>query len=404
MKIILFDPLVGGHHIEYASFIIRYLVEQGDEVVFITWKPDKSVEKLREMRVIVKYVVKNPEARFGGNLAQRSLQMLQGMKYCFNFADTWQADIVHHLYLERSEFLLYLQLLKKQVISWKLFATLFWPYFIHNKSYEKVGVFKRFYHSLNRWALGQLLKKGRLNGLFVHTKRIRDKLLKLYDDDSLQQNIFVVPDPIEPLPKISQEDARDRLELPQRKPIILFFGGLRWDKGPDILLKTLSLIEDEVYTVIAGKPVEICETNVKQYKQSLKKPEYLITCLGHIPDEDVANYFLAADAVVLPYRQAFKGTSGILQHAAAAGKPVIVSDVGEVGPIVRENKLGIIVEPESPKSLAEGIKEFLTQPMEWREQIKSHALQYANANHWRKMASGVRKVYLFKIKECDKYD
>ena len=399
MKIILFDFIIGGHHIEYASFIIRYLVEQGDKVIFITWKPDKSVEKLREMRAIVKYVVKNPEARFGGNLAQRSLQLLQGMKYCFNFADTWQADIVHHLYLERSEFLLYLQLLKKRVISWKLFATLFWPYFIHDKSYEKVGVFKHLYHSLNRWALGQLLKKKKLNGLFVHTEGIQDKLLKLYGNDSLRQSIFVVPDPIESLPKISQEDARDRLGLPQRKPIILFFGGLRWDKGPDILLKALSLVEDEVYTVIAGKPVEISEVDVRQYKQSLKKPEYLITCLRHIPDEDVANYFLAADAVVLPYRQAFKGTSGILQHAAAAGKPVIVGDVGEVGSIVRENRLGIIVEPESPKSLAERIKEFLTQPMEWREQIKSHALQYANANHWRKMASGIRKAYLLKIKE-----
>ena len=401
MKIILFDPVVGGHHIEYASFIIRYLVKQGDEVTFVTWKPDRLLNSLliKKMPVTIKYVMKNSETEFGGSTLRRSWQLIQGIKYCFNLALIQQADIVHHLYLERSELPLCFCTMGSKHHSWKLFATLFWPYFIHNKSYEKVGVFKCFYHSLNRWALEQLLKKGRLNGLFVHTKRIRDKLLKLYDDDSLQQNIFVVPDPIEPLPKISQEDARSRLGLPQRKPIILFLGGLRWDKGPDILLKALSLIEDEVYTVIAGKPVEISEVDIRQYKWSLKKPEYLITCLGYIPDEDVANYFLAADAVVLPYRQAFKGTSGILQHAAAAGKPVIVSDVGEVGPIVRENKLGIIVKPESPKSLAEGIKEFLNRPMEWRKRVKSHALRYADANHWWKMASGVRRAYLLKVKK-----
>ncbi len=401
MRVLLFDPVVGGHHIEYASFIIRHLVEQGDEVTFVTWKPDRLLNSLliRKMPVTIKYVMKNSETEFGGSILRRSWQLIQGIKYCFNLALIQQADIVHHLYLERSELPLYFCTIDLKHHSWKLFATLFWPYFIHDKSYEKVGVFKHLYHSLNRWALGQLLKKKKLNGLFVHTERIQDKLLKLYGNDSLRQSIFVVPDPIESLPKISQEDARDRLGLPQRKPIILFFGGLRWDKGPDILLKALSLIEDEVYTVIAGKPVEISEVDVRRYKQSLKKPEYLITCLRHIPDEEVAHYFLAADAVVLPYRQAFKGTSGILQHAAAAGKPVIVSDVGEVGPIVRENRLGVIVEPGSPKSLAEGIKEFLTRPTEWREQVKSHALQYANANHWWKMASGVRRAYLSKIKE-----
>jgi len=48
MKVVLFDLLVGGHHIGYASYITRYLVERGDEVTFVTWKPDESVERLRE--------------------------------------------------------------------------------------------------------------------------------------------------------------------------------------------------------------------------------------------------------------------------------------------------------------------------------------------------------------------
>ena len=125
----------------------------------------------------------------------------------------------------------------------------------------------------------------------------------------------------------------------------------------------------------------------------------MILRLKYIPDEDIATYFSAVDAVVLPYRRTFKGTSGILQRAAAAGKPVIVSDVGEVGPIVRENNFGIVVDPESSESLAGGIKQFLAQPLKWREQVKFRAIQYAKTNHWRKMASGVRRAYLSKIKE-----
>lgn len=400
MRIILFDPVVGGHHIEYASYLIRYLVEQEDEITFVTWKSDELLNSLstRKIPVIIKYVVPNSEAEFGGNILKRSWQLAQGINYCFNLAAAQRADIVHHLYLERSELPLYFRVVKSKYCSWKLFATLFWPYFIHEPD-EKVELLKRFYHSLNRWTLGQLLREGKLNGLFVHTDRIRDKLFNLYSGDSLRQNVFVIPDPVEPLPQISQKFAIDRLGLLQQKPIILFFGGLRWDKGLDILLKALQLIENEVYILIAGKPAEITETDVMQYRQSLKKPGYLVMRLEHIPDEDVANYFSAVDAVVLPYRRSFKGTSGVLQHATASGKPVIATNVGEIGSIVRENNLGIVVEPESPESLAGGIKQFLAQPSKWREQVKSRAIQYAKANHWRKMATGVRKVYLSKIKE-----
>jgi len=400
MRVILFDPVTDGHHIEYASYLIRYLVEQGDEVTFVTWKSDDLIDSLFKKKVsfAINYVMKDSEKKFGGNTIRRSWQLSQGIKYCFNLAINQNADVVHHLYLERSELPLYFRVIKSKNYSWKIFATLFWPYFIHEHG-EKVGLFKYLYHYLNRWALSRLLREGKMDGLFVHTNRIRDKLFSPYVNKLFQQSIFVVPDPIELFPKISKEIARDRLGLPKQKPIILFFGGLRWDKGPDILLKTLPLIENEVYILIAGKPVKINEKDVMQYRQSLKNPEHLIVHLKHIPDKEIADYFSAVDAVVLPYRRTFKGTSGILQHAAAAGRPVIASDVGEVGSIVRKNNLGIIVEPESSESLAEGIKQFLAQPVRWREQVRFRAIQYAKTNHWRKMTSGIRKAYLFKVKK-----
>jgi glycosyltransferase involved in cell wall biosynthesis len=166
---------------------------------------------------------------------------------------------------------------------------------------------------------------------------------------------------------------------------------LLWLGNPGRLEK---LRYGEWYAVVAGKPGEIGEAEVEQYREKLREPERLITHLGHIPDEDVAKYFAVADVVILPYRRAFKGTSGILQRAAAAGKPVIATDVGEVGPTVHEYGLGVVVEPESPKALAEGIEEFLVRKDELGEVIRPRALQYAKANDWRIMAKRVREAYL----------
>lgn len=94
----------------------------------------------------------------------------------------------------------------------------------------------------------------------------------------------------------------------------------------------------------------------------------------------MAKCFVAADVAMLPYRKLFNGTSGVLQHADAADKPVIASDVGKVGPIVREEGLGIGVESEPLKFLAKGIREFLARNDELSGYVRAQALRYAEAD------------------------
>lgn len=395
MKIILFDLQTSGHHIKYSSYLIRYLIEQGDTVTFITWKPCKLVNLLQNLPITIKYIVGSNEDNFGGNIIKTKWQLIKGFDYCFKLANIQQVDIVHCLYFDYSEIPLYLCMKKFEHRSWKLFTTLFSPYFIHEPK-ERVMFMRYFYHKLKCNIIMILLKREEINGLFTHSERIRKKILGLCDDDSFYQNINVIPDPIESLPNISQKLARDYLGLIQKKTIILFFGTLNHRKGFDVLLKAVPLIEKEVYILVAGKLDEslIKEEELQRYKQSLQKPEYLILHLKYIKDEDVAKYFLASDVVLLPYRYGFKGTSGVLNYASAAGKPIIASNIGEIGYIVRENNLGILIEPESPKAIAQGVEKFLSQSVKWREQIKLQAIQYAKINNWRKMASKVREIYL----------
>ena len=394
MKIILFDPETSGHHIKYASYLIRYLIEQGDIITFITWKPCKSLNLLQNLPITIKYIVGSSEENFGGNTIKRKWQLVKGFKYCFNLANVQHVNVVHCLYIDYSEIPLYFCIKKFKHRSWKLFATIFSPYFIHEPK-EKIGIMRYLYHKLKGRIVVQLLKRGEIRGLFTHSERIQDKLFNLCSHDLFCDNIFVIPDPIEPLPKISQEVARDYLELPQKKPIILFFGGLNHRKGFDVLLKAIPLIDKEVYILIAGKLDDsIEEETIQKYRQSLRKPECLIFHLRYIKDGDIAKYFLASDAVILPYRRGFKGTSGVLNYASVTGKPVIVSDTGEISHIVRENNLGILIEPESSEAIAQGVKRLLSHSKKWREQVKLQAIQYAKSNDWRKMASKVREIYL----------
>jgi glycosyltransferase involved in cell wall biosynthesis len=229
--------------------------------------------------------------------------------------------------------------------------------------------------------------------VFVHSERVKAGLMTLYGD-RFNERVRVVPDPTVTVEtQIPQEEARRTLGLPLGKPMILFFGGLRPDKGPDIFIEALSLVPGTWFAVIAGEPLGIGASSVQHLRSRLPEPDRLITRLGFVRDEEVMPYFLAADVVVLPYRKSFGGTSGILQRAAAAARPVIVTDVGDVGPATEAFGLGLVVPPESRQELARAMQLFLKDRERLTKEIRPRALLYAGHHDWTAMAAGVREAY-----------
>lgn len=402
LRVVLFDPILDGHHFEYASYVGRYLSDVGDQVTLVTWSAAEpsAGPSVSDSPFPVRSVNKQG-SRLAQNPALRLVQYIQGFRYCESLAREQEADIVHHLYIDRAELpLLMATLHLHSTDPWNLFGTLFWPYFLHEPG-ETVPLPKRLYHQASHAALRRLLQRKHLKGLFVHSDRIRKRLLASYKDDSLASQIVLVPDPSPTPIAHSQQTARDRLVLPPENPIFLFFGGLRWDKGPDILLQALPLLQGNWTVVLAGRPDLIGQTEIEACRRRLSDPGKLVTRLGFVPELDTDSYFQAADAVVLPYRRMFGGTSGVLQRAAAAGTPVIVTDVGDIGPTVREQGLGIVVEPEAPAALAEAMRQFLKTRVELTKYVQPRALAYAEASSWRQLGERVRAAYSASLSKAE---
>lgn len=396
MKILLFDLLTSGHHISYISYLNRYLCEKGHEVMLVTLKEDSRIKLLKqdEPNLAVKYVSSNINAKVKRNLISRHIQMIGSLKKCFQIADAWNADIVHVLYLDYNELPLYLQRFYWRKHAWHLFAILVAPYFSYDKD-EKVNFLQKLYHSLKVAVLKRMLEKGVLSSLFVHTVETKKLLSRRFGWQSRYlERIVVVPDPLEiSYGRCSEEVAREKLGLPKGIPILLFFGELRWSKGLDLLLEAIEGVRQDFNLLIAGLPADITQSDVNTYKKHPDGSSKIIDRLEYIPEEDIGYYFLSADVVVLPYRKATKGTSGVLQHTCGAGKSVIATDVGQIGRIVKEHSLGIVVEPESVEALREGIQRFLNDRGAIMDTGVQNALHYAKENHWRKMAAGVEATY-----------
>ncbi|MBN2590096.1 MAG: glycosyltransferase family 4 protein [Sedimentisphaerales bacterium] len=197
--------------------------------------------------------------------------------------------------------------------------------------------------------------------LIVHFEKAKEILIQQWKIDS--DKIDVIPHGIIPVQnKYALSEARQKLELPGNKKILLFFGSIRPNKGLDVLLKSMQEAvknNPDILLVIAGAlPRDMSFQPYHDLIEKMNLNEYVKTFIEFIPDEKVDLFFAASDLVVLPYKN-FESQSGVLLRAYAHKKTVVVSDVGAMGEIVGEDKIGEIVEPGNEKSLALAINEAL---------------------------------------------
>jgi glycosyltransferase involved in cell wall biosynthesis len=172
-------------------------------------------------------------------------------------------------------------------------------------------------------------------------------------------HIDVIPHGIMPVQNPpTMADARKKLNLPQDRQIILFFGGIRPNKGLDVLLKALKIVKERnerVLLVIAGGLLG--RFSFESYSDTIRKAglsDHVRTFIDFIPEEDVDYFFAASNLVVLPYLK-FEAQSGVLLRAYAHKKPVVASNLGAMGELVSSDNIGLTVEPGAIEPLARAV-------------------------------------------------
>ncbi|HEY2938722.1 MAG TPA: glycosyltransferase [Gaiellaceae bacterium] len=161
---------------------------------------------------------------------------------------------------------------------------------------------------------------------------------------------------------------------------LLFFGLIRDYKGLDVLLSALPDIHD-ARLIVAGDPLDPVEPVDLDGRVEWR--------LRFLPQDEVKDLMARAAAVVLPYRQL--DSSGVLATAIGYRRPVVVTDVGSLGEIVREFGAGEVVPPGDPRALAEATTRLL-EP-EALAAAREGAERAAAALTWERSAEEHDRVY-----------
>lgn len=201
------------------------------------------------------------------------------------------------------------------------------------------------------------LKK--IHGFVSMTDAVAGDLMKFGID---QSRVAICPHPLyDNFGKgLSREAARKELGIDDVQTLVLFFGFIRDYKGLDLLLEAFArkeVRELPVKLLVAGE----FYTRPEPYHElagSLKIDDRVIWHTHFIPNNQVKNYFCAADLVAQPYKSATQ--SGVTQIAYHFEKPMLVTNVGGLPEMVSDGKAGYVVEPD-PEAIARSIAQFVNK-------------------------------------------
>lgn len=156
---------------------------------------------------------------------------------------------------------------------------------------------------------------------------------------------------------ISKTEAKKLLGLDENTNYLLFFGFIRDYKGLDWMLEAFAderLKNLPVKLLVAGEFYKD-RTMYDELVSKLNLQDRVVLKTDFIADEEVYKYFSAADLVVQPYKHATQ--SGVTQIAYNFNKPMLVTNVGGLGELVPDGKVGYVVEP-NPNAIANALVDF----------------------------------------------
>lgn len=199
-----------------------------------------------------------------------------------------------------------------------------------------------------RHGLPRLLR--RCAGFVVHSEFDRRALHDAY-------HLPGVPTVVVPHGPYDHHRGIGRLPRPGGAPIrLLFFGTIRPYKGLEDLVAAFEMLcsrrTREFRLRVVGETWERWDLPLDLIRRSPYADRIEVTN-RYVDDLEVTAAFAQADIVVLPYRRS--SSSGPLHIAMAQGLPTVVTAVGGLVEATRDYAGAVLVEPDDPVALSEGI-------------------------------------------------
>ncbi len=230
--------------------------------------------------------------------------------------------------------------------------------------------------------------------LFTFTECTRRKLV---------QNAGVCSDKTITIPHGNLEHllnlAETTLEQSNSNPVILFIGGIRPDKGLDVLIRAGAHLQSQgvCFTIhVAGTP-GFDMREMRALVAELRLEGSVEFRLGYLEEREFAEYLSKATIIALPYRRIEQ--SGVAIAACTFGKAIVASRCGGLEELVEEAQNGLLVPIDDPNAFADALASLL-RDQEKRKLFEEHSRIYArDVLSWNAIAARTIEAYQNVLRE-----
>jgi len=345
MKILLvnsvFYPAVGwGGPITATFDLARKLTKRGHEVTVYT---SNASDYKTNLRIDKEMMIEGFKIHFFKNWSR-------GIRYFFTpgmiiplFQNSRNYDVVHiNSYRQFQDYIAFiiLSILRKSFV-------------LTSHGYVLAEGAGKFYKKTYDFFVGKRLLKSAKRIIAFHEKNS----LEYQSMGVRKERIRIIPNTIdlETLPKKGL--FKNKLGLSKDSKLVMYMGRIHEEKGVGILIEAFSKInEPNVKLIIVGPDFQFLEKAKELVKKFNLESRTHFT--GFLDKEKKLEALVDADIVIYPsFHEA--GISIVILEAAAAAKPLIISDNIGFSEEVVEHKAGITVPTKNVDRLKNAIEKML---------------------------------------------
>ncbi len=232
----------------------------------------------------------------------------------------------------------------------------------------------------HKWYIGSAVKKYNFYttpSLFL--KKTMNQLFKATDGRTQ-----VIPFGVDIPDLFKKHQTNDSIRL-------VYMKNLKRVYGPDLLIEAMVILKEK--KISATLDIYGFGREEKRLKETVSRSglNSLVNFMGFISHDEVMNRYLDYDIMVMPSRSESFGVAAV--EASAVGLPVVAADVGGISEVVLNEKTGILVPPEDPKSLAGAIMR-LASDAELRNRMGTAGRKHVMENlRWEENVRQMAKLY-----------
>lgn len=361
--IMLFDLYATGHHPQYMLNLVEFWAEQSVECRLTVVAPGEMAET-SDMLASLFHQYRGRGLQLissGRSLAAPSSMLGMVMidrthgRVLRHHVETLRPDHVALMYFDHVQLSLALRL--RRGYSATLSGIYFRPSF--HLIEQSAGIKSRLTAYRKKTILLQAVRNPKFRHLFCLDPFVVPALERMAPEVQavhLPDGVRIHADSTGP------SDVRAAWSVTQGRFVALLLGVLDSRKGVHRILQAVGLLEPEIQRqlaiILAGPVKPTDEASLDNAIAGVREQTEVHVHLDkrYVPDDEVQTLVEASDAVLVLYQRDHVGSSNMLIRAAVGGVPVLGTDHGLIGKLIRENRLGDTVDSTDPDAIARALK------------------------------------------------